>query len=159
VALELNGTQRDHVLFRRAGFRLARFGLRLDFEEALGFPDPFADAFLELRFFAGLTRSGSLAPPVSRFHSSNVCSEISPFTSSSANLRRWALLLNGIVGSRPDAVQVRNSHVQLTISPVAAGTAPRIPWNPRRAQHDSPYVSIVTYAVRDLGRRCRAGRL
>jgi hypothetical protein len=73
--------------------------LRLDFKEALGFPDRFTEAFLGLRFLAGFTRSGSLAPPVSRFHSSNVSSEISPFTSSSANLRRWALLLNGIVGS------------------------------------------------------------
>ena len=41
-------------------------------------------------FFGGLTCSGSLAPPVSRFHSSNVSAEIFPFTSSSANLRRCA---------------------------------------------------------------------
>src|SRR4051795_1428684 len=52
--------------------------------------------FLVLLWERSFTRSGSLAPPVSRFHSSNVCGEISPFTSSSANLRRWALLLNGI---------------------------------------------------------------
>jgi hypothetical protein len=43
-----------------------------------------------------VTRSGSLRAPVSRFHSSNVCGEIFPFTRSSANLRRWAWLLNGI---------------------------------------------------------------
>src|SRR5204863_5658457 len=49
-------------------------------------------------FFFGLcvTFSGSLASPVSRLHSSNVSGEIFPFTSSSANLRRCALLLNGI---------------------------------------------------------------
>jgi hypothetical protein len=46
--------------------------------------------------FARPARSGSSAPPVSRFHSSNVSGEISPVTSSSANLRRCALLLNGI---------------------------------------------------------------
>src|SRR5688572_25009552 len=51
------------------------------------------------RFFAALrlavlpaaglrTRSGSFRAPVSRFHSSNVSFEISPLTSSSANLRR-----------------------------------------------------------------------
>ena len=39
---------------------------------------------------------GSFLPPVSRFHSSNVSFEISPLTSSSANLRRCAWLLNGI---------------------------------------------------------------
>src|SRR4051794_13758292 len=43
-----------------------------------------------------LTRSGSLRPPVSRFHSSNVCGEILPSTSSWANLRRCAWLLNGM---------------------------------------------------------------
>src|SRR5688500_4800503 len=47
------------------------------------------------RFFFG-ARSGSFAAPVSRFHSSKVSGEILPFTSSSANLRRCALLLNGI---------------------------------------------------------------
>jgi hypothetical protein len=41
-------------------------------------------------------RSGSLASPVSRFHSSNVSGDISPFTRSSANLRRCALLLKGM---------------------------------------------------------------
>jgi membrane protein DedA with SNARE-associated domain len=46
--------------------------------------------------FVAPTRSGSFALPVSRFHSSNVSGEISPFTSISANLRRCALLLNGI---------------------------------------------------------------
>jgi hypothetical protein len=34
------------------------------------------------------TCSGSLALPVSRFHSSNVSAVISPFTNSSANFRR-----------------------------------------------------------------------
>ena len=48
--------------------------------------------FVAVAFFFGLcvTFSGSLASPVSRFHSSNVCGEIFPFTSSSANLRRCA---------------------------------------------------------------------
>jgi hypothetical protein len=44
----------------------------------------------------GLTRSGSLAPPVDRFHSSKVSLEILPVTKSSANFLRWALLLNGM---------------------------------------------------------------
>src|SRR6266853_4500060 len=47
-------------------------------------------------FFFGLTRSGSLALPVSRFHSSYVSGEIFPVTRSSANLRRCARLLKGI---------------------------------------------------------------
>ena len=56
------------------------------------------------RFLARLTRSGSFALPVSRFHSSNVSGEISPLTNNSANLRRCALLLNGMVESlRPEA--------------------------------------------------------
>jgi hypothetical protein len=56
-------------------------------------------AFFALFLLArlGWTRSGRLALPVERFHSSYVSSEISPFTSSSANFRRCALLLNGIV--------------------------------------------------------------
>jgi hypothetical protein len=56
-------------------------------------------AFFALALLArlGWTRSGRLALPVERFHSSYVSSEISPFTSSSANFRRCALLLNGIV--------------------------------------------------------------
>src|SRR2546427_212490 len=41
--------------------------------------------------------SGSFLPPVSRFHSSKVSFEIFPFTRSSANLRRCAWLLNGMV--------------------------------------------------------------
>jgi hypothetical protein len=45
------------------------------------------------------TRSGSLALPVSRLHSSKVLGEISPLTSSSANLRRWARLLKGTLAS------------------------------------------------------------
>jgi len=56
------------------------------------------------RFFAarrpGFTRSGSFFPPVSRFHSSKVCGEILPSTSSCANLRRCAWLLNGMRMSR-----------------------------------------------------------
>ena len=47
-------------------------------------------------FVLGVTRSGSSFFPVERFHSSYVWSVILPLTSSSANLRRWALLLNGI---------------------------------------------------------------
>src|SRR5262249_54223128 len=61
-------------------------------------------AFRLLRFLAAFvradllrTRSGSLFPPVSRFQSSNVWFEIFPSTRSSANLRLWALLLNGTV--------------------------------------------------------------
>jgi hypothetical protein len=42
------------------------------------------------RFLVGPTRSGSFLPPVSRFHSSKVCSEIFPATSSWANFRRCA---------------------------------------------------------------------
>src|SRR5688572_20364156 len=49
----------------------------------------------------GFTRSGSFLPPVSRFHSSNVSAEISPFTSNSANFRRCAWLLKGIIASLP----------------------------------------------------------
>src|SRR5688572_22285851 len=48
--------------------------------------------FGRLRFI----RSGSFFRPVSRFHSSKVSFEISPLTSSSANLRRCAWLLKGI---------------------------------------------------------------
>ena len=96
VPFELNGTHRNHLLFRRTGLFVAAFVLPLDFERALALPTRFLEAGFELRFFEGFTRSGSLAPPVSRFHSSKVSSEISPFTSSSANLRRCALLLNGI---------------------------------------------------------------
>jgi hypothetical protein len=59
--------------------------------------------FFAAAFFLGLalffTCSGSSALPVSRFHSSNVSGEIFPLTSSSANLRRWARLLNGIPGT------------------------------------------------------------
>src|SRR5688500_14703217 len=60
----------------RGHFRLVRFALALRFG--------FARAF-------GWTRSGSLAPPVSRFHSSKVSGEIFPLTSSSANFLRCAL--------------------------------------------------------------------
>src|SRR5688572_5881601 len=60
--------------------------------------------FVAARFRGFLpTRSGSFALPVSRFHSSKVSGEISPLTSSSANLRRCAWLLNGIEFSRPGA--------------------------------------------------------
>jgi hypothetical protein len=45
-------------------------------------------------------RSGSVRTPVSRFHSSKVSSEIFPSTSSCANLRRCARLLNGITRRR-----------------------------------------------------------
>jgi hypothetical protein len=55
----------------------------------------FVDVFF-LGFARSFTCSGSSALPVSRFHSSNVFAEIFPLTSSSANLRRWAWLLNGI---------------------------------------------------------------
>jgi hypothetical protein len=51
---------------------------------------------LDFGLALGLTRSGSFAPPVSRFHSSKVSLEIFPSTSSSANFLRCARLLNGI---------------------------------------------------------------
>src|SRR6188768_742115 len=47
-------------------------------------------------FFGAAARSGSFALPVSRFHSSNVSGLILPSTSSCANFRRWAWLLNGM---------------------------------------------------------------
>ena len=50
-------------------------------------------------FVFRFTRSGSFFPPVSRFHSSNVCAEILPSTRSCANFRRCAWLLNGIASS------------------------------------------------------------
>jgi hypothetical protein len=75
------------VLFRRTVLFVAAFVLPLDFEPLL---TRLLETRFELRFFEGFTRSGSLAPPV---------------TSNSANLRRCALLLNGIVRSQPDAVQ------------------------------------------------------
>jgi len=49
----------------------------------------------------GFTRSGSFFLPVSRFHSSKVSGEIFPSTSSSANFRRCAWLLNGIAVAHP----------------------------------------------------------
>lgn len=49
----------------------------------------------------GFAYSGSFALPVSRFHSSKVSGEISPFTKSSANFLRCALLLNGMMVVRP----------------------------------------------------------
>src|SRR6185295_6043759 len=77
------------LFHRRALFFRAR--------AALGFGARF---FLIVRFrFAPAlrpTRSGNAALPVSRFHSSKVSGEILPFTSSSANFLRCALLLNGI---------------------------------------------------------------
>src|SRR5918994_1526358 len=151
----LNWRHGNHVRFRCAGLFVTPFVVPLDFEEALVLPRRFLG--FELRFFEGFTRSGSLAPAVSRFHSSRGSSEISPFTSSSANLRRCALLLNGIVRSHPDAVQCKSSCTTYHISGCRRHRA-AIPWNPRKAQHDSPYVSIITYAVRDLGRRCSPGR-
>lgn len=54
--------------------------------------------FFAVVFFALVfTRSGSVLPPVSRFHSSNVSAEILPWTRSSANFRRCAWLLNGTI--------------------------------------------------------------
>ena len=50
----------------------------------------------------GFTRSGSFAPPVSRFHSSKVSFEIFPCTKSSANFLRCAWLLKGIYFSAVD---------------------------------------------------------
>src|SRR5439155_26539778 len=72
-------------LMRRSAPSALHFGLRLD--RALG---------LDLALPLGVTRSGSFAPPVSRFHSSKVWLEILPSTRSCANFRRWAWLLNGI---------------------------------------------------------------
>jgi hypothetical protein len=67
-----------------------------------------ADAGRRLDFFAAgvfldRTLSGSASLPVSRFHSSKVSGLILPSTRSCANLRRWALLLNGMVPA-PDQV-------------------------------------------------------
>ena len=58
-----------------------------------------AEAFLFRAFglAARLTRSGRRFPPVSRFHSSYVAGEIFPSTSNSANFRRCARDLNGIL--------------------------------------------------------------
>src|SRR6266516_2771073 len=72
-------------LMRRSAPSALHFGLRLD--RALS---------LELALPLGVTRSGSFAPPVSRFHSSKVWLEILPSTRSCANFLRWAWLLNGI---------------------------------------------------------------
>lgn len=53
--------------------------------------DFFFEAFFFAAFFFGAAaRSGRMASPVSRFHSSNVSGEISPETSISANFRRCA---------------------------------------------------------------------
>jgi hypothetical protein len=58
---------------------------------------PLADVLPPRDFFVFVpTRSGSLVPPVSRFHSSKVSLEIFPSTRSSANFRRCAWLLNGM---------------------------------------------------------------
>jgi hypothetical protein len=73
------------VLFVR-GFRFVSFDFRL------------ALAFI---------RSGSLADPVSRFHSSNVLFDISPLSKSSANFLRCAWLLNGITFPRSTTGQLR----------------------------------------------------
>jgi hypothetical protein len=70
----------------RGRSRTVHFGLGLD----LGF---------RLDFALGRTRSGSVAPPVSRFHSSKVWLEILPSTRSCANFLRWAWLLKGISSS------------------------------------------------------------
>jgi hypothetical protein len=67
---------------------LLRFTFGLDF--LFGF-DLAVDFFLVF----GFTRSGGLAEPVSRFHSSNVWLDISPLSKSSANFLRCAWLLNG----------------------------------------------------------------
>jgi hypothetical protein len=70
-----------------AVFRLAVFRFGIVFRFAVVF-----------RFRVGLrsTRSGSFERPVSRFHSSKVAGEIFPSTSSCANFRRCAWLLNGM---------------------------------------------------------------
>jgi hypothetical protein len=69
-------------------------GFYLDFE--FGFR-------LDLGFTFGWTRSGSFAPPVSRFHSSKVWFEILPSTSNCANFLRCAWLLNGMSRTRREA--------------------------------------------------------
>jgi hypothetical protein len=91
-ALELD---RAVELFRVAGrvFVAARFFVDVrDFFDAR---DVFA-AFRVVAFRTSATRSGSSLPPVERFHSSYCSSVILPSTRSCANLRRWALLLNGM---------------------------------------------------------------
>jgi hypothetical protein len=74
-------------LTRRLAFVRLTFALDFLFGFALA-----VDFFLAF----GLTRSGSVADPVSRFHSSNVLLDISPLSKSSANFLRCAWLLNGI---------------------------------------------------------------
>jgi hypothetical protein len=79
-----------------------------------------AGFFFAAAFF-DLTRSGSFRDPVARFHSSNVCSEISPLTSSSANFRRWALLLNGTAAS-PHQLIARSTSATIFASSVAVSS-------------------------------------
>ena len=71
--------------------RRLRVGLVRDLLERLTF-----GLRLGLDFALRATRSGSFAPPVSRFHSSKVPGEISPLMSSSANFLRCAWLLKGM---------------------------------------------------------------
>ncbi len=93
VALELDRCRNNHLARRFDPGFVPGF----DFEDL-----PLDAALLRAVFLlAGFTRSGRLAPPVSRFHPSKVSSEISPLTRSYANLRRWALLLKGIVSVPP----------------------------------------------------------
>jgi hypothetical protein len=107
----------DFALFRRAGgVRTVLFAaVRVELFRAVFVAraarffagDLFAGRFVAVRFTLARflfgarfwpTRSGSSLRPVERFHSSYCSSVIFPSTSSCANLRRWALLLNGILG-------------------------------------------------------------
>ena len=67
-----------------------------------------------------MTRSGSFLPPVSRFHSSKVSFEIFPSTSSCANLRRCAWLLNGIADVYERTLATMNATMPTTISTAIA---------------------------------------
>ncbi len=79
----------------RADFRADRREER-EREDALDLRRRDLDLDRDFRFDVCLTRSGSLALPVSRFHSSKVSGLIFPSTRRAANLRRCALLLKGI---------------------------------------------------------------
>jgi hypothetical protein len=96
---DLDRSSDEQARLRR--IRSARSCRRFDGLRAAPLPARFAALLVFFLFFFaglffGLTRSGNSALPVSRFHSSNCSGVISPRTSSSANLRRYALLLKGI---------------------------------------------------------------